>query len=293
MKRDANGRVVRAMTVAGSDSGGGAGIQADLKTFAAFEVYGTACITAVTAQNTVGVQSVQELSPSLVREQCNSVFADIGADAVKTGMLGSAQIVHTVIEVLQAWRPAYLVVDPVMVAKGGESLLHEDALLAVKYKLCPLATVLTPNLPEAEVLCGYAIRTRADVLRAARDLADFGARIVVIKGGHADGQEMSEDVVWCDGEVTYLRAARVHSRKTHGTGCTFSAAITAGLAAGLEPLDAIATAKAFVTEAIAAAVSWDVGQGHGPTDHSVPVRWGQRICPGYTYQLRDGLFLSE
>ncbi|MCL6548074.1 MAG: bifunctional hydroxymethylpyrimidine kinase/phosphomethylpyrimidine kinase, partial [Alicyclobacillus sp.] len=200
MYRTAQGRVVRALTVAGSDSGGGAGIQADLKTFAAFDVYGTSAITALTAQNTVGVQGVWHAGPAFVQQQMKSVLDDIGTDAVKTGMLGQAETAEAVAEVLREYRNRQqekrdlavgvrrLVLDPVMVAKGGEALLQPDAVEAVRKLLLPLAAVVTPNLPEAEVLCGHPIRSWADAFRAARDLHRLGAQVVVLKGGHAQAE---------------------------------------------------------------------------------------------------------
>lgn len=284
--------VVRALTVAGSDSGGGAGIQADLKTFAAFGVYGSSVVTAVTAQNTLGVQDVCELSPDIVTAQLASVFADIGADAVKTGMLGNADIVRATAEGLARNGVRHLVVDPVMVAKGGQPLLHETAVRAVREELLPLAEVITPNLPEAEALCGFPLRTFADWQRAAADLAQCGARVVVVKGGHAAGKSVV-DLVYDGSRFTTFRTDRIDTHKTHGTGCTFSAGVAAGLARGLTVLDAVATAKAFVTDAIAAAADWDVGAGHGPTDHSVMVHVASGMVSGCNYRRAGSRWILE
>lgn len=266
-----NQHVVRALTIAGSDSGGGAGIQADLKTMHQFQVYGTSVITAVTAQNTLGVQGIAELEPSFVRLQLQSVMQDIGADAVKTGMLSSEAIIHEVATFLSKTRPPYLVVDPVMVAKGGTPLLKTDAMDTMVNTLLPLASIVTPNIPEAETLCGYSLDTLDACRRAAVDIAAMGPRIVVIKGGHMtkERERWAIDVIFVkDSGFTTLATPRLDTKKSHGTGCTFSAAITAMLARGASPLEAIAIAKVFVYEALVGAISFDVGTGHGPTDHS-------------------------
>ena len=256
----------RALTIAGSDSGGGAGIQADLKTFFALGVYGMSAITALTAQNTLGVQGVHEAPPEFVAQQIDSVLSDIGADAAKTGMLASAAIIEAVADRLRAHRLQRLVVDPVMVAKSGDPLLAPDAVEALRRLLLPLSLVITPNLPEAERLTGLSIETRGDMREAARRLHDMGARYVVVKGGHVKADPArAVDVVFDGARFTEIEAPRIATPHTHGTGCTFSAAIAAYLARGLEPLDAIRRAKAFITRAIQAAVP--VGAGHGPTHH--------------------------
>ena len=253
----------KAMTIAGSDSGGGAGIQADLKTFAALGVYGTSVLTAVTAQNTRGVFAVAEVPEEVIALQIDVVLEDIGADAVKTGMLSSASIVRTVADRLEAWGVANLVVDPVMVAKGGHPLLQESAVAALKEHLLPLAMVVTPNIPEAEILSGLAIPSLAAAREAARAIAALGPRIVVVKGGHLAGD--ATDLVF-DGETfTELRAERIDTRNTHGTGCTFSAAIAALLARGFSPLEAIGEAKRWLTEAIRR--GYAIGAGHSPVNH--------------------------
>jgi len=250
-----------ALTIAGSDSGGGAGIQADLKTFAALGVHGTSAITAITAQNTVGVTDILELPTTLVRAQIAAVVEDIGVQATKTGMLSSAAIIDTVAQAIEDYALRDLVVDPVMVAKGGAKLLRDDAVQALRERLIPLAAVVTPNLPEAEVLLERQIQTLDDRRRAARDLVAMGARAAVVKGGHAD--DVTD--VFFDGEqLVELPAQRIDTANTHGSGCVFSAAIAAGLAGGADPLAAVRLAKAFITEAIAG--SLELGRGHGPVN---------------------------
>lgn len=257
--------VRRALTIAGSDSGGGAGIQADLKTFAAFGVFGMSAITAVTAQNTVGVQAVHGVPLDIIESQLESVMSDIGADAAKTGMLGTVEVVELVAKCVLGLGIPNLVVDPVMVAKSGDVLLSKSAREAVRTALLPLATVVTPNLPEAEALIGRPVRNVDEMRAAARELHGLGVRWVIVKGGHLPESEDAVDLVYDGREFTELRAPRTHSRNTHGTGCTFSAAIAAGLAAGREPLDAIRSAKAYITAAIETAP--DIGHGYGPTNH--------------------------
>jgi hydroxymethylpyrimidine/phosphomethylpyrimidine kinase len=262
--------IARVLTIAGSDSGGGAGIQADLKTFTAFGVYGMSAITAITAQNTIGVQAVLELPPDLVAAQIGSVVSDIGVDAAKTGMLGSYEIVQTVADAIQDNAIDRLVVDPVMIAKSGDALLQDDAVEAVRTRLLPLALVATPNLPEAEVLTGLAIHSQDAMRIAARAISALGPRWVVIKGGHLAEDEDATDLVFDGNEFFLLSSPRVATTNTHGTGCTFSAAIAACLARGMDPAAAIRRAKEFVTRAIES--SFDLGAGHGPTNHLVGTR---------------------
>ncbi|GAC1655588.1 MAG: bifunctional hydroxymethylpyrimidine kinase/phosphomethylpyrimidine kinase [Candidatus Dormibacteraceae bacterium] len=257
-----------ALTIAGSDSGGGAGIQADLKTFAALGVHGTCAITAVTAQNTVTVNDVLELPPNLVRAQIDAVMTDIGAQAAKTGMLSSVAIIEAVAAAVEAHRIQHLVVDPVMVAKGGARLLRDDAVAALRLRLLPLAAILTPNLPEAEALLGHRVFTLDDQRRAARELVVLGARAVVVKGGHAAGDPI--DVFWDGHEMMELAGPRIPTANTHGSGCAFSAAITAGLARGLKPSEAVSAAKDFITGAIEKAI--EVGHGHGPVNPMARLR---------------------
>src|SRR5581483_527832 len=244
--------VAKALTIAGSDSGGGAGIQADLKTFMALGVYGTSVVTAVTAQNTLGVQGVVELPPEFVAWQFDSVLSDIGTHAAKTGMLSSIPLVHTVSEKVQEYQLQKLVVDPVMVAKGGHTLLREEARKVLAETLLPLALVVTPNLHEAGLLAGMEVRSRGDMEEAARRIKAFGPRYVVVKGGHLDTEAC--DILFDGHAFRAYQGAKLDTVCTHGAGCTFSAAITAALAKGQEVTDAVATAKAFVTTAMSAGV---------------------------------------
>jgi hydroxymethylpyrimidine/phosphomethylpyrimidine kinase len=261
--------VARAMTIAGSDSGGGAGIQADLKTFAAFGVYGTSVITAVTAQNTREVTDWLAMPEALVAKQIDAVLDDIGADAVKTGMLANAGIIQTVAERLRAHAGApgvdQLVVDPVMVAKGGHKLLEDDAVAAMIRELLPLALVVTPNLPEAEVLTNRRIASWDDARGAAAQIVEMGARSVVVKGGHFENETSATDLYYDGQSYREFTSVRVKTTNTHGTGCTFASAIAAGLAKGLGTTDAVALAKSYVTLAIQHA--YPVGTGHGPVHH--------------------------
>ena len=257
-------RTRTALTIAGSDSGGGAGIQADLKTFAAHGVYGTTAITAVTAQNTRGVTRVDALSPDLVTAQIDAVMSDIGADAAKTGMLANAPIVSAAAAALRRHSVRLLVVDPVMVAKSGDRLLDEAALAAMKEELFPLAFVVTPNIPEAEALTGITIRETADRVEAARRIRAMGASSVIVKGGHAASDDIV-DLLLDAGEPVAFTHRRIPGRHTHGTGCTFSAALTAHLALGRPLRDAIPLAQQYIAGAIGRAP--DIGSGHGPMDH--------------------------
>jgi hydroxymethylpyrimidine/phosphomethylpyrimidine kinase len=258
------------LTIAGSDSGGGAGIQADLKTFAALGVHGTSAITAITAQNTTGVTNILELPTGLIREQITVVVQDLGVQAAKTGMLSSAAIIATVAETVSDVGIHQLVVDPVMVAKGGAKLLRDDAVAALRERLVPLATVITPNLPEAEVLLDRKIASLDERRAAARDLVGLGARVAVIKGGHAEGDAI--DVFFDGAEIVELRAERIPTANTHGSGCVFSAAIAANLAHGKDPLAAVHAAKEFITRAIAN--SLEIGRGHGPVNPMFALRIG-------------------
>ena len=254
----------RALTIAGSDSGGGAGIQADLKTFAAHGVYGMSAITAITAQNTLGVVAWQPLSADLVTAQIEAVVEDIGVDAVKTGMLANAAIVEAVAAAIRSLELPQLVVDPVMVAKGGDRLLEEDAVHAIITELLPQAHVVTPNVPEAEVLSGRPIRSAADMPDAGRRILDRGPRVVLVKGGHLGGAE-SVDVVCTADAITEIRGPRIQTQHTHGTGCTLASAIAANLARGMDDLEAIRAARSYVEGAIRHAPG--LGRGHGPLGH--------------------------
>jgi hydroxymethylpyrimidine/phosphomethylpyrimidine kinase len=255
--------IPKALTIAGSDSSGGAGVQADLKTFSAYRVFGMSVITAVTAQNSLGVQAVEWLPPSLVARQLASVLEDLGTDAAKCGMLGSAAIVEAVAAGLRAHPVERLVVDPVMAATSGDALLEPDAVGKVTSSLLPLALVVTPNLPEAEALAGMPVSNRADMEEAARRIHKLGPRNVLVKGGHLKGAAV--DLLYNGREFTAFQAPRIESDNTHGTGCTFSAAIAAGLAQGRPLVEAIRDAKAYVTRAIREGFS--VGSGAGALRH--------------------------
>ena len=259
----ANRAVPVAMTIAGSDSGGGAGIQADLKTFSALGVYGASTLTAITAQNTVAVTAVHELPTNVIAAQIEAVITDIGVDAVKTGMLSSSAIVEAVAGELERFDIQNLVVDPVMVAKSGDPLLREEAVEAVKARLVPLAALVTPNIPEAETLTGLSIDKDEDMKEAARRIVAMGARTVVVKGGHRDGP--ATDLFFDGAAFTEFSSERFDTVNTHGTGCTFASAAAAGLAQGKSVLEAVAQAKEYVTEAIRN--SYPLGQGHGPVHH--------------------------
>jgi hydroxymethylpyrimidine/phosphomethylpyrimidine kinase len=254
-----------ALTIAGSDSGGGAGIQADLKTFAACGVYGTCAVTAVTAQNTLGVTAWEPVSTELVIAQIEAVGADLPPAAVKTGMLATAAIVEAVAATIAELDLPNLVVDPVMIAKGGDRLLREDAVAALKAELLKLAEVVTPNVPEAEVLTGSSIRTLDDMRAAARGIRRLGPRVVVIKGGHLPMGELVVDIVCTPDTEFDLQGPRFDTRHTHGTGCTFAAAIAAFLALGQPVEEALGSARAYLEGAIRHAPG--LGSGHGPLNH--------------------------
>jgi hydroxymethylpyrimidine/phosphomethylpyrimidine kinase len=253
----------KALTIAGSDSGGGAGIQADLKTFAALGVFGTSALTAITAQNTTGVTQVCELSPALVGAQIDAVIDDIGAQAVKTGMLASAAIIQTVAKKIRQHRLKNLVVDPVMVATSGDLLIQKSAVAALRSQLIPLATVVTPNIPEAEELTGMKLHNGVEIEEAARRIVAMGAQSVVIKGGHRKGPAI--DLFFDGKKIRALEARRIRTKNTHGTGCTFSAAIAAYLARGENLEGAVRAAKDYITAAIRA--GFTVGAGHSPVHH--------------------------
>jgi len=258
--------IPRALTIAGSDSGGGAGIQADLKTFMAHGVYGASAITAITAQNTVGVHAVLMLEPSLVVAQIEAVLDDIGADAVKTGMLGTASIIRAVADTLERYRVERLVIDPVMVAKSGARLLEEDAIATLRARLLPLALVVTPNLPEASVLLSRPVTDERDMQDAARDLHSLGPRYVLLKGGHLSGRDVV-DLLYDGERFVTLRAPRLETNHTHGTGCTYAAAIAALIARGLPVEHAVRQAHAYLHDAIVHAPA--IGRGYGPVNHLV------------------------
>lgn len=255
------------LTIAGSDPSGGAGIQADLKAFSARGCYGMAVVTALTAQNTTGVSAVVSLDPGFVAEQIRMVFADIRVDAVKIGMIANAGIASAVAEALKSHRGIPIVLDPVMIAKGGASLLNPDAVDALKTQLLPLATLLTPNLPEAAALLGDPEASDRRIMESqAVRLTALGPKAVLVKGGHLGGGE-SPDVLVSEGQVTWFEASRIATLNTHGTGCSLSSALAAELAKGLEPEEAVPVAKAWLAEAVRSSERLAVGSGHGPVHH--------------------------
>ncbi|MBM4443194.1 MAG: bifunctional hydroxymethylpyrimidine kinase/phosphomethylpyrimidine kinase [Candidatus Rokubacteria bacterium] len=260
--------VSKALTIAGSDSGGGAGIQADLKTFSAFKVFGMSVLTALTAQNSVGVHGVHDVPPAFVRAQLDAVLSDFGADAVKIGMLSSAPIATAVAEGLQAHAHGPVVLDPVMIAKSGDALLRPEARQMLIDRVLPLAEVVTPNLHEASALAGMPVKIERDMEEAARRIHAMGPRTVLVKGGHLE--DSATDILWDGTRFTRFTAARVDSTATHGTGCTFSSAIAAGLARGRALDDAIRDGKAYVTAAIRGGFA--AGRGVGVLRHFVE-RW--------------------
>ncbi|MDB5085862.1 MAG: thiD [Bacilli bacterium] len=255
--------VARALTIAGSDSGGGAGIQADLKTFQMLDVFGMSAITAITVQNTLGVHGIHHIPIDIIVGQIEAVVTDLGVDAVKTGMLAQVPVIEVAAHQLQKHRLTQVVVDPVMVAKGGARLLDVDAENALIKHLLPLAAVVTPNIPEAEVLIKSPISGLEDMKEACRKIHSFGPRAVIVKGGHLAGAAI--DVLFDGTDFIELPSKRIDTRHTHGTGCTFSAAITACLAKGDTLSAAVFTAKSFITAAITDVL--ELGQGHGPTNH--------------------------
>ena len=257
----------RVLTIAGSDSGGGAGIQADLKTITVLGGFGMSVVTALTAQNTLGVHGIHEIPPEFVAAQFDAVATDIGVDAAKTGMLVNLEIIRVVAGKVREHGIERLVVDPVMVAKGGAALLREEAKKILVAELIPLALVLTPNIPEAEVLSGIRIATLSDMKEAAQRIWNLGPRHVVLKGGHLAGDAV--DLLYDGRDFREFRSQRIATADTHGTGCTYSAAIATGLALGRDVAEAVADAKRYITEAIRCA--WRLGGGHGPTNHLAPL----------------------
>lgn len=257
----------RALTIAGSDSGGGAGIQADLKTFSALGCYGLSVITALTAQNTQAVTGILPVPPAFIAEQLKAVLSDIGADAVKIGMLHSAAVIEQVAKMLTEFGVTTVVLDPVMVAKSGDKLLQDEAIDALKTWLLPMATVITPNLPEASVLLGRPVETFADMQQAAVDLAAICPGAILVKGGHLTTAD-STDLLYISAQEQHLfPTVRIQTGNSHGTGCTLSSAIAAGLAQGRTVVDAVTAAKTYLTQALQIGAVYRLGHGHGPVHH--------------------------
>ena len=258
----------RVLTIAGSDSGGGAGIQADLKTISAIGCYGMSVITALTAQNTRGVTGIHAVPPAFAAEQMTAVFTDIGADAVKIGMLYSAELIEVVATRLQTYEAKNIVLDPVMVAQSGDKLLQDDAIEAIKKHLMPLADVVTPNIPEAEVLLNRKLQSAEDMHQGAKALAEYGSQSILIKGGHLTEND-STDLLYLFSEDRFvtLKGERVQTRNNHGTGCTLSSAIASYMARDHDIEAALKKAKSYITQAIKAGAGYTIGQGHGPVHH--------------------------
>ncbi len=256
------------LTIAGSDSGGGAGIQADIKAISACGCYAASAITAVTVQNTLGVSAVAPLPIDIIRGQIEAVLSDIGADAVKIGMLHSSEVVECVAETLRPYNIRHIVLDPVMVSTSGHRLIEESAVETLKRVLIPQVHVITPNIPEAEILLGRAIKHQAELPHIARELAATFDVSVLLKAGHLTDEELTD--IFYDAttdEVVSLPSKRIHTRNTHGTGCTLSSALAAMLARGLSPADAARSAKEYISGAIAAGADYEIGGGHGPVHH--------------------------
>lgn len=258
------GKPARVLSIAGSDSGGGAGLQADIKTLSALNCYAMTAVTAITVQDTTGVHGIHPIPPNIVREQIVRVLGDIGADAVKIGMLGADSVVSAVGEALNAYGSVPLVLDTVMIAKGGTTLLDEDGVAALKAQLIPRAALATPNAPEAAMLTGMRVETVDDLVKAGQSLLEQGAKAVLVKGGHLDGAVVTDALVKA-GKVQLFEARRIDSRSTHGTGCTLASACAAGLAQGMDLFDAVARAHRYVQNAILAAPGF--GSGNGPLNH--------------------------
>ena len=257
----------RVLTIAGSDSGGGAGIQADLKTFAALGCYGLSVLTALTAQNTRHVTGIHPVPPLFIIEQLKAVLSDIGTDAVKIGMLHSAEVIMAVAHTLAEFGVTNIVVDPVMVAKSGDKLLQDEAIDALKTYLLPMATLITPNLPEAGVLLDHPVETFADMITAAGELSQLLPGAVLVKGGHLTTEESSDLLYTSPTELQWYPSERIDTSNSHGTGCTLSSAIAAGLAQGMVLSEAVRTAKGYLTGALAAGAAYKLGHGHGPVHH--------------------------
>lgn len=257
----------KVLTIAGSDSGGGAGIQADLKAFAARGVFGMTAVTALTAQNTIGVQGVFEISAEFVGAQIDAVMNDMGADAWKTGMLSNTEIITKLVQKVKEYQIENLIVDPVMVARSGDSLLHKSAQTALIEDLLPISLVLTPNHYEAEVITGNSIKNLEDAKTAAEIIYDMGVSNVIVKGGHIPGVEEAVDILFDGEKMTEISAPRIDTNNTHGTGCTYASSIAAEIAKGNDVLTAVRTAKQYLTTLLDSARDLRIGRGNGPLDH--------------------------
>lgn len=267
MNFEQNQRYPHVLSIAGSDSGGGAGIQADLKTFSALGCFGMTAITALTAQNTCGVRAIHGVPPQMLRDQIDAVLEDIGVDAVKIGMLHAPDIVHTVAQAIDRHQMPHVVFDPVMVATSGAKLIADPAIAVLVTEMFPRAVLITPNLDEAGLLVGRALTSVQDMAQAAQVLLERGARAVLLKGGHLPGDEVTDLLLMKDADPIWMHGSRIGSANTHGTGCTLSSAIAAYLALGLKLTDAVQQARGFVRQALQAGASVKTGQGSGPLNH--------------------------
>ncbi|HAX72324.1 MAG TPA: bifunctional hydroxymethylpyrimidine kinase/phosphomethylpyrimidine kinase [Firmicutes bacterium] len=263
----------KVLSIAGSDCSGGAGIQADLKTMTAHGVYGMSVITALTAQNTTGVYGVLEVEPEFVGQQLECVMNDIYPDAVKIGMVSSAKIIEEIANQLKRYDVKNIVLDPVMVSTSGSRLLSDDAMEALTQTLMPLATLITPNIHEAECLCGFSIANKADMVAAAKEISKQYKGQILIKGGHLE--DCADDLLYQKGEEIWFSAARIHNPNTHGTGCTLSSAIACQLALGLRVDAAVSEAKSYISQALAAQL--DLGKGSGPINHCVSTKYNKNV----------------
>ena len=258
----------KALTIAGSDSGGGAGIQADIKTFSANGTYGMSAITAITAQNTKGVMDIHPIPEPMIEKQITAVLDDIGTDAIKIGMLHSSTVIKTVVNTLKNYNQDNIVIDPVMVATSGDKLLQDEAIETLIHKLLPIATVITPNLPEAEIILGHPIKTKTAFLEAAKELAQTKAKAILLKAGHFEGEELT-DILYIPGidETIEIPSKRINTSNTHGTGCTLSSAIAAQLAHGFDLQTAIKRGLDYIHQSIHEGADYKLGHGHGPVHH--------------------------
>jgi hydroxymethylpyrimidine/phosphomethylpyrimidine kinase len=269
--------LAKALTIAGFDASGGAGIQADLKTFSALDCYGMSVLTALPIQNTCGVSNCYSIPLIAIEEQLDSIFSDITPDVIKIGMLFNSEIVNLVAQYLkQNAKGIPIVVDPVMVAKSGDMLLLPEAVNTLKEKILPLATVVTPNIDEAEVLVGHKINTQAAILDAAREILETGVEAVFLKGGHMEG-DMCQDLLFTEDKYQWFISKRIKSKNTHGTGCTLSAAIASGLAQGDSLITSCSNAKEYITQAILSFQYEEIGKGHGPVNHFHAI-WKQNLA---------------
>lgn len=268
-------RYKRALSIAGFDGSGGAGIQADIKTFSALGCYGMTVLTAIPVQNTQGVQCVYDVSLECIERQMRSIFDDIGVDVVKIGMLHRPEIIEVIVNILKEYMPLNIVVDPVMVAKSGDRLLMMEAISALKELILPISTVLTPNIPESEDLLEKKIETKQEMENAAWEIAAMGPKAVALKGGHKDGK-FSEDCLWFDGCAYWYTSERIKTENTHGTGCTFSAAIAALLAQGEGIREATEGAKKYLLGALKSGAEYKIGHGHGPVNHFYNI-WAENV----------------